>query len=481
MAPQMKTETGWKHVVVVGAGFGGLRVAKGLARQPVDVTVIDQNNYHTFLPLLYQVATAALEPEQIVYPVRAIVRAPNVHFRLARAEGVDLAAQELLTDGGRVPYDILVLAAGSTTNFFGQSEIEQRSFGLKDLTEAEGLRNHILTMFERAVAETDPARRQALLTFVIVGAGPTGVELAGSLVELIHNDLRHDYRSLDFSQVRVILVEAGEHVLAAFAPDLQADTLERLRDKGVDVRIGHSVASAGDGEVRLKDGTVIPAYTLVWAAGVRAVDLAQQLGAPTARGGRVRVTDTLHLENAPNVYVIGDMAYREQDGKPLPQVAPVAIQMGDLVAANILRRLRGEAEQPFVYHDKGSLATIGKSAAVAQLGRWHFTGFFAWLVWLVVHIMQLIGFRNRLMVLINWGWNYILGERGVRLITTADEKMQTGTTATHTAGKEGGQQSGQSRAVEREMARAAGDGASGQAASRDWGPATEPAPATHHE
>jgi NADH:ubiquinone reductase (H+-translocating) len=419
----MKNRNGNPKVVVVGAGFGGLQVAKGLAKQPVQVTLVDQNNYHTFLPLLYQVATAALEPEQVAYPVRGIVRAPNIDFRLARVEGVDVTTQQVYTSNGVLDYDYLVLAAGSTTNFFGQTALEQHAFGLKDLNEAEALRNHLLALFERATVTDDPVEREALLTFVIVGAGPTGVEMAGSLIELIERDLTRDYPALDFGQVKVILLEAMDKALAAFAPSLQANAVATLRRKGVDVRLGTAVAGATESEVRLKDGTVIPTHTLVWAAGVRAVDLAQALGQPTARGGRVKVLPTLQLETAPTVMVIGDMGYLEEDGKPLPQVAPVAIQQGQLAAENILRHLRGETLLPFKYQDKGSMATIGKSAAVAQIGGLKFTGFLAWLVWLVVHIMQLVGFRNRVLVLINWGWNYILGERGVRLIT--DEPRET--------------------------------------------------------
>ncbi|MCW5848594.1 MAG: NAD(P)/FAD-dependent oxidoreductase [Anaerolineae bacterium] len=406
------------RVVVVGAGFGGLRVAKQLVRQPVDVTLVDQNNFHTFQPLLYQVATAALEPEGIVYPVRAIFRAPNIHFRLARVERIDLAARQILTNTGPLPYDYLVLAAGSVTNFFGSQEIERHAFGLKDLHEAETLRSHLLTMFERASVTTDPQEHQTLLTFVIVGGGPTGVEMAGSLTELIHQNLVRDYPRLDVQSARVILLEAADSLLGAFPPKLRENALKQLRRKGVEVRLGAMVAGADENEVRLKDGTVIPTHTLFWAAGVRAADLAQELGQPTGRGGRVKVTPTLQLEAAPNVFVIGDMAYLEQAGQPLPQVAPVAIQMGEQTAANILRHLRGETLQPFRYKDPGSMATIGRSAAVAQVAGLQFTGFTAWVVWLFIHLIQLIGFRNRLIVLVNWAWNYLLADRGVRLITT---------------------------------------------------------------
>lgn len=414
------------RVVVIGAGFGGLRVAKGLRGKGFEVVVIDQHNYHTFMPLLYQVATAALEPEQIVYPVRGIFDTRSIKFLLARVESVNLETRTLHTTVGPVEYDYLALAAGSVTNFFGQTEIESVALGLKDLWEAEMLRNHVLTMFERANHETDPARRDAMLTFTIVGGGPTGVELSGSLSELIYDDLAEDYPQLDFNRIKVILLEAAPYLLAAFDESLREATVNRLAKMGVEVRLNAAVATATPEAVYLQDGTVIPSHTLIWAAGVRAADLAGKLGVPQGRGGRVPVLPTLQLADAPNVFVIGDMAYYEQDSKPLPQVAPVAIQQGELAAANIQRLARGEPLKPFAYKDKGSLATIGRSAAVAQVGRVKLTGFPAWVTWLVVHLIQLIGFRNRLMVLINWGYNYVLGKRGVRLITTPETAGETG-------------------------------------------------------
>lgn len=414
------------RVVIVGAGFGGLRVAKGLRGKGFEVVMIDQHNYHTFMPLLYQVATAALEPEQIIYPVRGIFDTRHIQFRLARVESVDLAANTLQTTQGPIDYDYLVLAAGSVTNFFGQQEIEAVAHGLKDLWEAETLRNHVLTAFERASAEPDAARRDALLTFTIVGGGPTGVELAGSLSELIYDDLAEDYPYLDFNRVKVLLLEASPSLLSAFDPSLREATRRRLSQMGVDVRLNAAVATVTPEAVGLKDGTLIPSHTLIWAAGVRAVDLAGRLGVPQARGGRVPVLPTLQLADAPKVFVIGDMAYLEQDGQALPQVAPVAIQQGDLVAANLQRLARGEMLKEFVYKDKGSMATIGRSAAVAQVGGLKLTGFPAWVAWLGVHLVQLIGFRNRVMVLINWGYNYILGKRGVRLITTPDTAVAMG-------------------------------------------------------
>jgi NADH dehydrogenase len=408
-------------VVIVGAGFGGLRAAKRLAGGPVDVILVDQHNYHTFMPLLYQVARAALEPEEIAYPVRRVFRGErNINFRLARVEAVDLLRQRLLTSQGPITYDYLILAAGSATNFFGQADIQQHAYGLHDLKDAVALRNHLLTVFEQVTQETDPARRAALLTFVIVGGGPTGVELAGAYSELIQTVLAQEYPQLDFSQVRILLLEGGPALLAALPPDLREAALASLQAKGVEVRLRTAVASATADEVRLKDGTVIPTATLVWAAGVRAADLAATLGQATARGGRVRVRETLQLPTTPNVFVIGDIADLEEDGKALPQVAQVAMQQGTHAAANILHHLHGEPLVPFRYHDLGTMATIGRHAAVGQIGPWRLKGFIGWLMWLFIHIVQLIGVRNRLFVLINWLQDYLFYARSARLITTED-------------------------------------------------------------
>jgi len=409
---------GWPRVVVVGAGFGGLRAARRLAGAPAEVLVVDQHNYHLFQPLLYQVATAGIEPEEIAHPVRRILsRFPNVRFQMAKVTGVKLAERRLVTDVGEIPYDYLVLAAGSTTNYFGREDLARRSHGLKNLDQAVELRNHILTMFERAVAETDPARRAAMLTFVVVGGGPTGVEFAGALAELIRLVLVRDYPALDLSVVRVVLVEATDRVLPMLPESLQHAAVAALKAKGVEVRLGAAVAESGDGFVRFADGSEMAAHTLIWAAGVRAVDLAAALGVELGRGGRVRVEPTLQLPGHPEVYVVGDMAYLEQDGAPLPMVAPVAIQQGEHAATNIRRQLQGLEPLPFRYRDPGTMATIGRNAAVAYLHGLSVTGFPAWVLWLVVHLIQLVGFRNRLLVLINWAWDYFFYDRAVRLIT----------------------------------------------------------------
>ncbi len=407
------------RVVIVGAGFGGLAAARELADADVDVLMINRTNYHGFWPLLYQVATAGLEPESIAYPVRAILRRyRNADFLLAEVNGVDFERRAVLTDVGPVMYDYLVLAAGSTTNFFGNERFERYTLGMKDLDEAQRLRNHILTCFEHAVAETDPARRAALLTFVVVGGGPTGVELAGAFIELIRHVMRKDYPMLDVCQAHVVLVEATDRVLATFPESLQRAALDRLRRMGVDVRLSAPVADTRPGVLVFKDGTELEAETIVWAAGVRASPLAEALGVALGRGGRVKVEPTLTLPGHPEVFVIGDMAYLEgyRPGVPYPMVAPVAIQMGEQAARNIIARTRRNPMKPFRYFDKGQMATIGRSAAVLDAFGIQLTGWPAWVGWLFVHLMELVGFRNRALVLLNWAYSYFTYDRGVRLI-----------------------------------------------------------------
>ncbi len=407
------------RVVIVGAGFGGLAAARELADADVDVLMINRTNYHGFWPLLYQVATAGLEPESIAYPVRAILRRyRNADFLLAEVNGVDFGQRAVLTDVGPVMYDYLVLAAGSTTNFFGNERFERYTLGMKDLDEAQRLRNHILTCFEHAVAETDPARRAALLTFVVVGGGPTGVELAGAFIELIRHVMRKDYPMLDVCQAHVVLVEATDRVLATFPESLQRAALDRLRRMGVDVRLSAPVADTRPGVLVFKNGTELEAETIVWAAGVRASPLAEALGVALGRGARVKVEPTLTLPGHPEVFVIGDMAYLEgyRPGVPYPMVAPVAIQMGEQAARNIIARTRRNPMKPFRYFDKGQMATIGRSAAVLDAFGIQLTGWPAWVGWLFVHLMELVGFRNRALVLLNWAYSYFTYDRGVRLI-----------------------------------------------------------------
>ena len=405
-------------VVVVGAGFGGLRVARALRRSPVQVVLVDRNNYHLFQPLLYQVATAGLEPEEIAKPARAILRGQkNFDFRMVDVTRVDFAAKRLETSAGPMSYDFLVLAPGGETNFFGLESMQRHGLGLKDIPDAIEIRNHVLTCFEQAMLEPDAERRRALLTFIVVGGGPTGVEMAGALSELIRLVLVKDYPRLNIKDVRILLLEATDKLLAALPERLREAAGKTLWRKYVEVRFGASVADYDGERIRLKSGEVIPAQTVIWAAGVRASPLNATLGLATARQGRIAVEPTLQVPGHPEVFIIGDAAYREENGEPLPMVAPVAIQMGQSVARNIARHLRGQPLEPFRYRDQGTLATIGRNAAVANVYGLKLSGFPAWVMWLVVHIIQLIGFRNKLFVLINWAWDYFFYERAARLIT----------------------------------------------------------------
>jgi len=405
------------RVVIVGAGFGGLRAARALRALPVNVVVVDRHNYHLFQPLLYQVATAGLSPDEIAYPVRAILRHDNVEFRLAEVTGVNLAERRLSLSTGELDYDYLILAFGSEMNYFNLDSVQQHGFGLKEIEDAVRIRNHVLNMFELAAQETDSQKRAAELTFVVVGGGPTGVEMAGALSELTRLVLAKDYaHHAAMKPVRIILLEALESILATMPPTLQSAALRTLERKQVEVRFGAAVQSYESDIVTLKSGEKIPARTLIWAAGVQAASLADKLGLPQARQGRIVVSPTLQVLEHPEVFVIGDAAYLEVNGAPLPMLAPVALQQAESVTQNIRRLLQGQSPVEFVYSDPGSLATIGRNAAVARVGRLHWSGFPAWVMWLVVHIVQLIGFRNRLVVLINWAWDYFLYERAVRLI-----------------------------------------------------------------
>lgn len=403
------------RVVIVGAGFGGLWAARALTQFPVNVLLIDRNNYHTFLPLLYQVAAAELEPEAIVYPVRSIVRnLRNVRFTMAEVVSIDLGARALTTPDRVIPYDFLILATGSTSHFFGVTGAADHAFPLKTLEEGIALRNHILRCFERALDEPSADRRRQLLTFAIVGGGPTGVEFAGALAELIRGPLRKDYPSLNLHEVRVVLLEATDTLLPGLPERLRSYALRRLRGMGLDVRLASAVSQISRQTVSLKDGTVIPTETVVWTAGVRGDPLVENRGLPLARGGRVAVLPTLQVAGHPEVYVVGDLTFVE--GEPLPMIAPVAIQQGAAAARNIGRQIAGNAPRRFVYRDRGTMATIGRNAAVAIVGNREFIGFPAWILWLGVHLVNLIGFRNRLIVLINWAWDYLFYERAVRLI-----------------------------------------------------------------
>lgn len=403
-------------IVIVGAGFGGLFAAKGLAGAPADVIIIDKNNYHAFVPLIYQVAAAELDPVEIAHPVRTIARRhENMSFIMDEVKRVDLPGRRVITGEGSIDYDYLVLAAGSVTNFFGLVPVARHAFGMKSLSDAFHLRNHILLAFERASRETDAERRRAMLTFVVVGGGPTGVEFSATLSELIWITLRKDYPHLPFAEVRVILLEAAERVLPFLPRRLSDYTRKTLEDKGVEVITGAMVTGATERQVELKGMDPIPTETIVWTAGVAAGELAAGLGVPTGRGGRVLVEETLQVPGHPQVYVIGDMAYAETGGRPVPQVAPAAIQQAEAAAGNIRRQMAGVPLQPFRYKDPGTMVIIGRGRGVAAIGRRMITGFPAWILWIIVHIVRLIGFRNRLYVLSGWAWSYIFHDR-IRLI-----------------------------------------------------------------
>lgn len=405
------------RVVIIGAGFGGLWAARSLAHAPVDVLLIDKNDYHTFLALLYQVAAAELEAEDIAYPVRSILwKFPNIDFLLAHTHRIDLTNREIETDGGTITYNYLILATGSISHSFGIPGVEDYAYGLKSLEEAVTLKNHIICCFEAAAHEADETRRRSLLTFVIVGGGATGVEYAGALSELIHGSLTQDYRSVDFSTVRIILLEALDRLVANMPERVRRYTLRRLQKMGVQVRLGAKVQEVLPEAVLLSGPETIATRTLVWTAGVRGEPTAAISEMPTQRDGRVPVLPTLQVPGWPEVYVVGDTAAIRETDHTLPMVAQVAIQSAIAAASNIHRQVTGEAPQPFHYRDRGAMITIGRNAAGAAIGSRTYTGFFAWLLWLVIHLFNLIGFRNRVMVLINWAWDYLLYERAVRFV-----------------------------------------------------------------
>ncbi len=414
------------RVVIVGSGFGGLNAARALAGKGVNVLVLDRNNYHGFWPLLYQVATAGLEPESIAYPVRAIFRRyPNIHFHMAEVRSVDLDRRTVHTTSGTYTYDYLILAAGSANNYFGKPEIALHTFGLKDIDEAEHLRNHLLMAFEAAAGQPDPRLRQELLTFAIVGGGPTGVETAGAFSELIRHVLSKDYPELDVTRSRIVLIEASDRLLAAFPDNLQQSARRQLERMGVEVRLNSPVQSVQDGLIMFKDGSTLRATIVVWAAGVRASMLADSLGVPQGKQGRVRVLPTLNLPDHPEVFVIGDMAYLEtyKGNQDYPMVAQVAIQQGKHAAHNILAHVQGRPLTPFKYFDMGTMATIGRRFALMDAFGVRMSGFLAWLGWLFIHIIYLIGFRNRVIVLTDWAVNYFTFDRGVRLITERVKRL----------------------------------------------------------
>ena len=410
------------QVVIAGAGFGGLTCARALRHAPVDVLIVDRNNYHLFTPLLYQVASALLDPGEIARPVRALIRPlPNVEFKQAEVTGADLHGRRLLTDWGEIPYDYLVLATGSQSDYFGNASLARHALGLKELDEGLALRNRILSQFEASRWVTDAAQRRVLLTFAVVGAGPTGVELAGSIAELIRLVLRKDYRDLELSEVRVLLLEGAAAPLGTFAPALREAARKSLEKKGVEVLLGAKVETVDESSIKLVGGKEIVAGTVIWTAGVRASDLGKALGIELGRQARVKVDPTLQVPGHPAVFVIGDLAGATDGGAPLPMLIPVAMQQGKQVGATITALARNGGAQPFRYKDPGIMATIGRNSAVAELGGVRLSGFLGWLMWLGVHLVNVISFRSRLVVLVNWAWDYLFYDRPIRLIVRAKE------------------------------------------------------------
>jgi NADH dehydrogenase len=406
------------RVVIVGAGFGGLSAARALRNAPVEVTVVDRRNYHLFQPLLYQVATAALSPGNIAYPIRSILRRQkNARVLMADVAAVDAGARELLLADGRIPYDFLILAIGASHSYFAHPEWEKHAPGLKTLEDALEIRRRILLAFEKAERETDLQKRKALLTFALVGGGPTGAELAGAIGEISRHVLASDFRAIDPREARILLLEAGPRILPSFPETLAAKAAEALARLGVQVRTGAAVTAIGDefvqiGSERLEAGTIL------WTAGVAASGIARSLGVPLDRNGRVLIQPDLTVPGHPEIFVIGDLAnLPDAAGKPLPGVAQVAIQQGRHAAGNIEAARRGDPLRVFRYRDPGNLAVLGRAAAIADLGRVRLSGFPAWLFWCFVHILYLIGFRNRFIVLFEWAWAYVTWQRGARLIT----------------------------------------------------------------
>jgi NADH dehydrogenase len=406
------------RVVIVGAGFGGLVAARALAKNPVRITLIDRQNFHTFQPLLYQVATAGLSPGEIAAPIRWILRDRlNVEVLMSEVQDFDLTRRVVKLPDGETPYDYLIVAAGASHAYFGHDEWEPFAPGLKTIEDALEIRRRVLLAFELAERQANREKEQVQLNFVVVGGGPTGVELAGTLAEIARRALTNEFRTIDPRKTRIVLLEGGPRVLPAYPEDLSRSAEEQLKRLGVEVHTSALVTNVTPGAVHMGD-TQLPAAVILWAAGVAASPLGKKLGAPVDRAGRVAVNPDLSLPGHPEVFVIGDLAtLKDKDGKLLPGIAPVAMQEGKTTAQNIVAELRGKPRRNFDYFNKGNLATIGRAAAVAEFGKIHISGFVAWLAWLFIHVFFLIGFRNRIIVMVQWAWSYFTYERGARLIT----------------------------------------------------------------
>ena len=422
-----------QRVVIIGAGFAGLKAARTLANTEVDVLLIDKNNYHTFTPLLYQVATCGLHPSDVAYPVRSIFTGTkNVHFLLGEVTNINTSEQFVIVDADtgeerQERYDYLFIAAGSETNWFGNEQIKRNSFGLRDLSDAVALRHHILKLFEKAAWTEDQTERDALLTFIVVGGGPTGLETAGALYELYNHVLTKEYSNGIQFKARVILLEAMDDLLSPYPAKLRKSAKEQLASIGVEVYTGAFVDEVKFNTIKLKDGRSFDTYTIVWATGVVGSPLARMLNIELARGGRIPVEETMQVKDVDKVFAAGDTVYLEDpNGEPYPGLIPVAQQQGTLVAQNILRDIRGAAKEIFVYGDRGSMATIGRRRAVAWVyNRIQLTGFLAWVAWLLLHLVALLGMRNRILVFVNWIWDYFFYDRSVRLIIEgAEDKIR---------------------------------------------------------
>lgn len=412
-------ETHVPRLVIVGGGFGGLELVKTLKNKDIQVVLIDRNNYHTFQPLLYQVATAGLEPDSIAYPIRKIFKSHrNFFFRVAEVERIDHAEKMIETNIGSLSYDYLVMATGSRTNYFGMDSLEKLGMSLKSVTQALDLRSYMLQLFEEAILEPDVVEREKKMSFVVVGAGPTGVELAGALGELKRHVLPNDYSELDVRRMQIHLIEAGPRILPALAEKSSLKAQQYLKELGVNVWLNTQVTDY-DGEIAVtQKGKELPTKTLVWSAGVQGSPVAGINAESIIRGNRILVDDFCHIKNMADVYAIGDVAAMPSEEYPHghPMVAPVAMQQGELVGKNLLRELAGKDKKPFEYFDKGSMATIGRNRAVVEVGKLKWQGSFAWFVWMFVHLISLVGFRNQLVVFINWMWNFLNYDRGIRLI-----------------------------------------------------------------
>lgn len=410
------------RVVIVGGGFGGLTAAQALRRAPVALTLVDRQNHHLFQPLLYQVAMAGLAPTEIAVPIRSILaRQANVKVLLDEVTRIDLVAKQVhCSEGPALGYDFLILAPGARTHYFGHDEWAHYAPGLKSIDDAVEIRRRVLLAFEAAERQPDPAKRELLLNFIVIGAGPTGIELAGAIAELARYTLARDFKNVHPSETKVVLLEGGPRVVPAFAPELSQKSVAQLSELGVQVRTEAVVKNIDEHGVTLASGERLSAGTIVWTAGVASSPMLAQLGVEVDRGGRAKVNPDCSLPGHPEVFVIGDAAYLlGDDGKPLPGVSPTAMQQARYVAKLIEREVRGSGikREPFHYFDKGSMATIGRSRAIAQVGKLKLSGLIAWLAWLVVHIWYLIGFRNRILVLLDWAWAYLFYRRGARLIT----------------------------------------------------------------